>query len=638
MRIGVLGTLDGPSGLSGVRLRGLLARLALEAGRPVSAATLVEDLWEIPPDNALNALQALVSRLRRVLGSGLVVTEPGGYRLAVEPGVVDAMAFDALLTEAAQAPPATAHTLLGDALALWRGPALADLGELPFAGPVATRLSERRALAVEERARLALRLGLGPDLDALTTQLTAAPLRETTAALLGRALHAVGRQADALATLDRTIAGLADELGVDPGPELAAARMAVLRALPPSPRTAGLSSFVGRTADVDRIRGLLRTARLVTLTGPGGAGKTRLAREATFVPGGIGRRGHRGAPRVGSRAERRRRAGRAHRRRTAARHPARRGRRAGAAPRRGGGPRPHNPPARRPGSPRGDPRAGQLRAPRRRGRGAHRVAAPGVPPPARAGHQPRAPRRARRGAASRRCARRGRCRGPLQRPRRGRASGLCGHGGRAARRHRDLPPPRRPTARHRAGRGAAAHAVPRGDRGPPRRPVPPAHHGSAHRAAPPPDPARGRRLELGPAGRARARGGPAARRVRRWGHPHGRGARVRTRRAGRAHLAGRQVPGRRRPAGRRPDPLPHVGDHPRLRGREARRGSRARRGRGRARRLPAGAGRGGRAAHPRPGAAEVAGPVAGRGRGDRSRAPPGDLRAMLPRPTAWSTP
>jgi DNA-binding SARP family transcriptional activator len=201
VRIGVLGTLDGPSGLSGVRLRGLLARLALDAGRPVSAATLVEDLWETPPDNAVNALQALVSRLRRALGSGLVATEPGGYRLAVEPGVVDAMAFDALVAEAAGASAATAHTLLGDALALWRGPALADLSELPFAGPTAVRLSERRALAVEERARLALRLGLDPDVDALTTQLAAAPLRETTAALLGRALHAVGRQADALATL-----------------------------------------------------------------------------------------------------------------------------------------------------------------------------------------------------------------------------------------------------------------------------------------------------------------------------------------------------------------------------------------------------------------------------------------------------
>ena len=94
MRIGVLGTVDGPSGLSGVRLRGLLARLALDAGRPVSTATLIADLWATPPDNAANALQALISRMRRAWGSDLVVTEPGGYRLAVDPGVVDAVAFD----------------------------------------------------------------------------------------------------------------------------------------------------------------------------------------------------------------------------------------------------------------------------------------------------------------------------------------------------------------------------------------------------------------------------------------------------------------------------------------------------------------------------------------------------------------
>jgi predicted ATPase/DNA-binding SARP family transcriptional activator len=284
VRIGVLGTVDGPSGLSGVRLRGLLARLALDAGRPVSTAALVDGLWETPPENAANALQALVSRLRRSMPGELVVTEPGGYRLAVEPRSVDALEFDRLLTEARSASPAQAHGLLGHALALWRGPALADVVELPFARPAAARLEGRRADAVDERARLALRLGLAPDVDALTTQLAAAPLRETTAALLGRALHAAGRQADALATLDRAIALLAEELGVDPGAELAEARMAVLRPVLAAPSTAGLSSFVGRAADVERIRTLLRTARLVTLTGPGGAGKTRLAREATFAP------------------------------------------------------------------------------------------------------------------------------------------------------------------------------------------------------------------------------------------------------------------------------------------------------------------------------------------------------------------
>jgi predicted ATPase/DNA-binding SARP family transcriptional activator len=285
VRIGVLGPVDGPSGLSGVRLRGLLARLALDAGRPVSTAALVNGLWHVPPENAANALQALVSRLRRVVAGEAVVTEPGGYRLVVDPSTVDVMAFDALVTEARSASPAAAHSLLGDALALWRGPALTDVAELPFAGPAAARLDGRRADVVDERARLALRLGLVPDIEALGAQLAAAPLRETTAALLGRALHAAGHQADALAVLDRTIALLADELGVDPGLELAEARMAVLRTALAPPRTAGLSSFVGRAADVDRIRALLRTARLVTLTGPGGAGKTRLAREATFVPG-----------------------------------------------------------------------------------------------------------------------------------------------------------------------------------------------------------------------------------------------------------------------------------------------------------------------------------------------------------------
>ncbi len=214
-----------------------------------------------------------------------MVTEPGGYRLAVDPRAVDVMAFDALVTEARSASPATAHGLLGEALALWRGPALADVVELPFARPAAARLDGRRADVVDERARLALRLGLVPEVEALAAQLAASPLRETTAALLGRALHAAGRQADALAALDRTIALLADELGVDPGPELAEARMSVLRPALAAPRTAGLSSFVGRAADVDRIRTLLRTARLVTLTGPGGAGKTGW-------PGGHLRPGH----------------------------------------------------------------------------------------------------------------------------------------------------------------------------------------------------------------------------------------------------------------------------------------------------------------------------------------------------------
>ncbi|QJY45067.1 BTAD domain-containing putative transcriptional regulator [Pseudonocardia broussonetiae] len=284
MRIGLLGAVeawpDAPGTavpLPGLRVRGLLARLALDAGRPVGTAALVDDLWgEQPPDAAGNALQALVSRLRRAVGADLVGTEPGGYRLRIAPDAVDALRFDALAADPAR---------LTEALALWRGPALADVRDLPFAAAAADRLDERRAAAVERRAALALGSGGPADLDALTAQLAAAPLRETTAALLARALHATGRQADALAVVDRTAARLADELGIDPGAELAAARMEVLRQAPARPRAAPpagapVSSFVGRDDDVRRVRTLLGTHRLVTLTGPGGAGKTRLSREA----------------------------------------------------------------------------------------------------------------------------------------------------------------------------------------------------------------------------------------------------------------------------------------------------------------------------------------------------------------------
>lgn len=302
MRIGLLGAVEvhvagGVVALPGVRLRGLLARLALDAGRPVSTSVLVEDLWGEQPPGA-NALQALVSRLRRTVGATHVTTVPGGYRL--DPGSdpahplsgasatgdpvgdtppVDAAAFADLLARAGRATAPDAHLLLGRALALWRGPALADLTELPFTAAVAARLEEHRATAVEEHARLALQLGARVDLAALTAQLDALPLRETTATLLGRGLHAAGRQADALTVLDRTTARLADELGVDPGPELAGARQDVLRG--GAPVGSGLSSFVGREGDVARVGALLDTGRLVTLTGPGGAGKTRLAREAT---------------------------------------------------------------------------------------------------------------------------------------------------------------------------------------------------------------------------------------------------------------------------------------------------------------------------------------------------------------------
>ncbi|MCE0763182.1 winged helix-turn-helix domain-containing protein [Pseudonocardia kujensis] len=301
MRIGVLGPVAAwaASGAdvapAGLRLRGLLARLALAPGRTVTAETLVDDLWGTGADSApasANALQALVSRLRRALGPDLVVTVPGGYRLDLPPPDVDCVRAALRIAEAEhEADPGTARELVGQALALWRGPALADVRRLPFAGPAADRLDGRRADALERAAGLDLVLGRAAgSVEPLTTLLAEQPLRETAAAALARALHATGRQADALAVLDRTRARLADELGVDPGPELDEARLDVLRgtvvpaAPPPRPARSAppppLTSFVGREADVDRLRELLETGRLVTLVGPGGAGKTRLAREA----------------------------------------------------------------------------------------------------------------------------------------------------------------------------------------------------------------------------------------------------------------------------------------------------------------------------------------------------------------------
>ncbi len=275
-----------PVALGGLRLRGLLARLALDAGRPVPSATLVDDLWGVaPPEDASNALQALVSRLRRAVGAQLVVTDVRGYRLQVPPDAVDVGRFDALVTTGSL-------DRLREALALWRGPALADVAELPFAEPVAARLADRRAGALERAAVLALDAGDGAaETDRLTAQLDAAPLRETTAALLARCLHAAGRQADALAVLDRTRDRLVESLGVDPGPEWSAARLAVLRderpAAPARPVPhLPLTSFVGRDRDVERLRALLPATRLVTLIGPGGAGKTRLAVQLASETGG----------------------------------------------------------------------------------------------------------------------------------------------------------------------------------------------------------------------------------------------------------------------------------------------------------------------------------------------------------------
>ncbi|WP_232836807.1 BTAD domain-containing putative transcriptional regulator [Lentzea terrae] len=255
-----------PVDIGGARVRMLLARLALDPGRPVPTTTLIDDLWgEQPPADASNALQSLVSRLRKVCPD--VTLEPGGYRLAIAQDDVDVFRFERL----------RAAGQLDEALGLWRGEALADVRDAPFAQPAAARLDEARLTAEEERGEL--------DAAALTALHEKHPLRERLAGLLMRALCAQGRQSDALRVYEKVRRRLADELGVDPSQELQDVHLAALRG-ELTPRAAvdrlpvRLTSFVGRDEELAQITAQLGAARLVTLVGPGGAGKTRLATEA----------------------------------------------------------------------------------------------------------------------------------------------------------------------------------------------------------------------------------------------------------------------------------------------------------------------------------------------------------------------
>ncbi|WP_055528093.1 AfsR/SARP family transcriptional regulator [Streptomyces alboniger] len=294
-----------PVPVGGARLRALLAALALRAGRAVPVPALVDDVWGAePPADAAGALQALVGRLRRALGADAVVSADGGYRLDASPDDVDLFRFDRLTGEGgrvlADGDPAKAAALLDDALALWRGEALADL---PGRTADAARWQARRHDA--RRARLTAALALGQAEQALP-ELTALcgthPLDEPLQALRLRALRDAGRPAEALAAYEGVRRGIADRLGVDPGAELRALHEELLRVPPPAepvpppagpvapparpaPRVPGnlrarLTSFVGREADIEALRGDLARARLVTLLGPGGAGKTRLSQEA----------------------------------------------------------------------------------------------------------------------------------------------------------------------------------------------------------------------------------------------------------------------------------------------------------------------------------------------------------------------
>jgi DNA-binding SARP family transcriptional activator len=304
VRIGMLGPLevrdrDGAAvRVAGARLRTLLIALALAPGKLLTTAQLVDAVWgDKPPAGAVNALQALVSRLRRALPEVVVESHPAGYRLVIDPGAVDVTRFERLIVDVRAAlpdDPARAASTLREALSLWRGPALLDVAGVDFFQPALTRLDELRLTATEGRVEADLQLGRGAEQVSELTALAAEhPLRERLVGALMRALSEAGRPAEALTVYERTRQTLADQLGADPSPELSAVHTAVLRGQidkAPAPTVQAaqrtnlrtpLTSFVGRDADVAAVSELVDDYRLTTLVGPGGFGKTRLAVEVS---------------------------------------------------------------------------------------------------------------------------------------------------------------------------------------------------------------------------------------------------------------------------------------------------------------------------------------------------------------------
>ncbi|MEU4595062.1 AfsR/SARP family transcriptional regulator, partial [Micromonospora aurantiaca (nom. illeg.)] len=292
MRFGVLGATQAYAAdgsvlpVAGGRLRALLVLLLLDADRTVAPQRLVDGVYgDRPPEQATNALQSQVSRLRRLLPGAHIEFGPAGYRLAVDPQRVDVHRFTGLAAAGraalAAGDPAGAAALLRDALGLWRGEPLADVTDAPFADAEAARLRQARLAAVEDRveAELALAPAGAPLIAELRDLVAAHPLRERLHGQLMRALHGAGRRAEALAVYADARRVLAEELGTDPSAELVALHTALLRddAAPPARLPSPLTSFVGREPELRRVHELLGAARLVTLHGPGGAGKTRLA-------------------------------------------------------------------------------------------------------------------------------------------------------------------------------------------------------------------------------------------------------------------------------------------------------------------------------------------------------------------------
>jgi DNA-binding SARP family transcriptional activator/DNA-binding beta-propeller fold protein YncE len=291
----ILGPLEAAQGerllpLGTGRQRTLLAILLLNANEVVSSDRLVDGLWgERPPETAGKALQNHVSQLRKLLGHDALVTAPPGYALRIDPLQIDATRFERLVAEAREQEPADAAASLRQALALWRGSALAEFADEEFARAEALRLEELRLRAIEARIDAELALGGHADVVAeLETLVARHPLRERLRAQSMLALYRSGRQAEALDAYADARRTLADELGLEPGEELKQLQRAILThdpvLAPPPPRTPA------PTARRRRTRPLLAVAALV-LTGGMAAAAVELSaggsKRVTVLPNSI---------------------------------------------------------------------------------------------------------------------------------------------------------------------------------------------------------------------------------------------------------------------------------------------------------------------------------------------------------------
>src|SRR5215207_465474 len=303
----ILGPLEvrgerGAVALGGPKPRAILAVLLLHPNEPVSAERLAMAVWgEEAAAGTPRNVQVNISRLRSALGDDVVTTTPAGYQLLVRSGELDAQRFEVLVEQGRRALAAgqarEAAAVLREAEGMWRGPPLADLEKVPFAAAEIARLEERQLAAIEARVAAEAAAGRHAELVSELRRLVAEhPTREGFAAQLMLALYRCGRQADALDAYQDARRRLAEDIGVEPGPELRALQLAILnhdpsleperppQELPHALASAAVSPLVGRAAELRWLlerweRAATGAGALVTVAGVPGMGKTRLAAE-----------------------------------------------------------------------------------------------------------------------------------------------------------------------------------------------------------------------------------------------------------------------------------------------------------------------------------------------------------------------